>query len=40
LKDKDCKNQRLIYQFYGLSYDDVLVVGPMMPFTQEEYEEA
>ena len=29
---------RLVYQLYGLTYDEVLVVDPTPPFTREEYE--
>ena len=29
---------RLVYQLYGLTYDEVLVIDPMPPFTREEYE--
>ena len=28
----------LVYQLYGLTYDEVLIVDPMPPFTREEYE--
>ena len=31
---------RLVYQIYGLNYDEVLVIDPTPPFTREEYEEA
>lgn len=31
---------RLVYHLYGLTYDEVLVIDPMPPFTREEYEEA
>jgi len=29
---------RFFYQFYGLTYDEVLIIDPMPPFTREEYE--
>ncbi len=29
---------RLVYHLYGLTYDEVLVIDPMPPFTREEYE--
>jgi adenine-specific DNA-methyltransferase len=29
---------RLVYQLYGLSYDEVLIVDPNTPITKEEYE--
>ena len=29
---------RLVYQLYGLTYDEVLIIDPMPPFTREEYE--
>ena len=29
---------RLVYQLYGLTYDEVLIVDPETPFTREEYE--
>lgn len=29
---------RLVYQLYGLTYDEVLVVDPETPITREEYE--
>ena len=29
---------RIVYHLYGLSYDEVLVIDPMPPFTREEYE--
>ena len=29
----------LVYQLYGLTYDEVLVIDPMPPFTREEYGE-
>ena len=29
---------RLVYHLYDLSYDEVLVIDPMPPFTREEYE--
>ena len=28
----------LVYQLYGLTYDEVLIVDPEMPITREEYE--
>ena len=28
---------RLVYHLYGLTYDEVLVIDPMPPFTREEY---
>ena len=30
---------RLVYHLYGLTYDEVLVIDPMPPFTREEYGE-
>ena len=27
-----------VYHLYGLTYDEVLVIDPMPPFTREEYE--
>ena len=30
---------RLVYHLYGLSYDEVLIIDPTPPFTQEEYEQ-
>ena len=29
---------RLVYHLYGLTYDEVLIIDPTPPFTQEEYE--
>ena len=29
---------RLVYHFYGLTYDEVLIVDPETPITREEYE--
>ena len=29
---------RLVYHLYGLTYDEVLVIDPLPPFTREEYE--
>ena len=29
---------RLVYQIYGLTYDEVLIVDPDTPITREEYE--
>ena len=29
---------RLVYQLYGLNYDEVLIIDPTPPFTREEYE--
>ena len=29
---------RLVYHLYGLTYDEVLIIAPMPPFTREEYE--
>ena len=29
---------RLVYQLYGLTYDEVLIVDPETPITREEYE--
>ena len=31
---------RLVYHLYGLTYDEVLVIDPMPPFTRKEYGEA
>ena len=28
----------LVYQLYGLTYDEVLIVDPETPITREEYE--
>ena len=33
-KNLDC----IIYQSYGLTYDEVLIVDPQTPITREEYE--
>lgn len=30
---------RLVYQLYGLTYDEVLIIDPTPPFTKEEYEQ-
>ena len=30
---------RLVYHLYGLTYDEVLIIDPTPPFTQEEYEQ-
>ena len=30
---------RLVYQLYGLTYGEVLIIDPRPPFTREEYEE-
>ena len=29
---------RLVYQLYGLTYDEVLIIDPETPITREEYE--
>ena len=29
---------RLVYQLYGLTYAEVLIIDPTPPFTREEYE--
>ena len=29
----------LVYHLYGLTYDEVLIIDPTPPFTQEEYEQ-
>ena len=29
---------RIVYQLYGLNYDEVLIIDPTPPFTREEYE--
>jgi hypothetical protein len=29
----------LVYKLYGLTYDEVLIIDPTPPFTQEEYEQ-
>ena len=29
---------RIVYHLYGLTYDEVLIIDPMPPFTREEYE--
>jgi hypothetical protein len=29
---------RLVYQLYGLTYDEVLTIDPETPITREEYE--
>ncbi|MBO7579814.1 MAG: N-6 DNA methylase [Prevotella sp.] len=31
---------RLVYQLYGLTYDEVLIIDPNPPFSQEEYDNA
>jgi len=33
------KIDRLVYHLYGLTYDEVLIIDPTPPFTQEEYEQ-
>ena len=35
---EESKIDRLVYQLYGLTYDEVLVVDPDTPITREEYE--
>ena len=30
---------RLVYQLYGLIYNEVLIIDPTPPFTREEYEQ-
>ena len=30
---------RLVYQLYGLTYDEVLIIDPTPPFKEEEYEQ-
>ena len=30
----------LVYQLYGLTYDEVLIVDPETPITKEEYEKS
>ena len=30
---------KLVYHLYGLTYDEVLIIDPTPPFTQEEYEQ-
>jgi len=30
---------RIVYHLYGLTYDEVLIIEPTPPFTQEEYEQ-
>jgi len=30
---------RVVYHLYGLTYDEVLIIDPTPPFTQEEYEQ-
>ena len=30
---------RIVYHLYGLTYDEVLIIDPTPPFTQEEYEQ-
>lgn len=30
---------RIVYHLYGLTYDEVLIIDPAPPFTQEEYEQ-
>ena len=48
LKDKDHNADvsfqeqeidRIVYHLYGLTYDEVLIIDPTPPFTQEEYEQ-
>ena len=29
---------KMVYQLYGLTYDEVLIVDPETPITHEEYE--
>jgi hypothetical protein len=32
------ETDRLVYQLYGLTYDEVLTIDPETPITREEYE--
>ena len=36
--ETESKIDYLVYQLYGLTYDEVLIVDPETPFTREEYE--
>ena len=36
--DLEHEIDHLVYQLYGLSYDEVLIVDPDTPITREEYE--
>lgn len=41
MRDKDENMSMLdlyIYQLYGLTYDDVLIIDPQIMITREEYE--
>ena len=33
------KIDHIVYHLYGLTYDEVLIIDPTPPFTQEEYEQ-
>ena len=33
----ETKIDRLVYELYGLTYDEVLIVDPETPITREEY---
>ena len=37
--DLEQKIDRIVYHLYGLTYDEVLIIDPTPPFTQEEYEQ-
>lgn len=37
--EEEQKLDRLVYHLYGLTYDEVLIIDPTPPFTQEEYEQ-
>lgn len=38
ISDLENNIDRVVYELYGLSYDDILVVDPDTPITREEYE--
>lgn len=37
--DLEQEIDRVVYHLYGLTYDEVLIIDPTPPFTQEEYEQ-
>ena len=37
-KETNDRIDYIIYQSYGLTYDEVLIVDPQTPITREEYE--
>ena len=37
--DLEQEIDRIVYHLYGLTYDEVLIIDPTPPFTQEEYEQ-